>query len=232
MKKQDKFNLTGQRFGKWTVLEESKSKGSQGRHFKCRCDCGETKDVRGLDLRKGNSTKCKKCAREYGSTKVEMIGKIFGKWFVMDFAGKKHNSYQYLCRCECGTEKVLHGPSLRQGLTTQCHICGNRMKARKNITHGFGRHPLYKVWSSMKQRCNNPKSPAYHRYGGRGIKVCKRWEKFENFLKDMGQRPEGMTIERVNNDGDYCPQNCKWVTHKENCQNQERSLSKRNKDGS
>lgn len=76
------------------------------------------------------------------------------------------------------------------------------------------------TWAAMKQRCSNPKNPGYKNWGGRGIKVCDRWlNSFENFHADMGDKPEGMSIERINNDGDYCPENCKWVSHKENCRN-------------
>ena len=79
--------------------------------------------------------------------------------------------------------------------------------------------PLSKVWQAMLQRCSNPKATHYYRYGGRGIIVCERWLKFENFYKDMGDRPEGMTLDRINNNGNYEPLNCRWVTHKENCNN-------------
>lgn len=80
------------------------------------------------------------------------------------------------------------------------------------------------VWISLRSRCNNPKNKDYARYGGRGIYVCERWNSFEYFLEDMGEQPPGLTIERVNNDGPYAPWNCKWVTHKEQSQNQ-RKLS-------
>jgi hypothetical protein len=92
-----------------------------------------------------------------------------------------------------------------------------------NKTHGHARgikqSPTYISWCSMKQRCLDPNRKDYHYYGGRGIKVCERWHKFENFLKDMGERPEGKTLDRKNNDGNYIPDNCQWATSKEQCNN-------------
>ena len=79
--------------------------------------------------------------------------------------------------------------------------------------------PEFKCWDSMLQRCSNPNHESYFRYGGRGIKVCQRWSKFENFFTDMGKRPSGLTLERINNNGNYTPKNCKWATWKEQGQN-------------
>ena len=87
-------------------------------------------------------------------------------------------------------------------------------------THGMCNTSTYHTWESIHQRCKNPKNPGYKWYGGRGIKVCKRWHKFENFYEDMGDKPEGLTLERINNDGDYEPGNCEWATWKEQRKNQ------------
>ena len=148
-----------------------------------------------------------------------MEGKKFGKWLVLSFVDVRSKSYAYLCRCECGKEAVLHGPSLRHGKTKSCVTCNNRKMAEENKLHDLSRTSTYKIWSAMKQRIKNPKCKAYNRYGGRGIKMCPRWEIFENFLEDMGIRPKGLDLDRIDNNGDYCKENCRWISHKENCQN-------------
>lgn len=90
--------------------------------------------------------------------------------------------------------------------------------------HGMCGHPLYHIWTSMRQRCINPKDAAYHKYGGRGIKVCKRWSKFENFYEDMGPRPKGKSLDRINNSKGYSPSNCRWATHIEQALNTRQSI--------
>lgn len=139
-------------------------------------------------------------------------GEKYNRWTVL----KVLPDAIRLCRCECGTVKPVFRNALRRGMSKSCGC----FKADKQLKHGHatpGAHsPTYNVWHGMMQRCFNEKTSGYKYYGGRGIKVCVRWQTFENFLADMGERPEGLSIDRYpNNDGNYEPGNCRWATAKE-----------------
>jgi hypothetical protein len=109
--------------------------------------------------------------------------------------------------------------NLRSGHTQSCGCLRDERRIEVHTTHGMTGTHTYSVWKSMHQRCSNPNHEYYHRYGGRGIKVCSPWKEFSAFLADMGECPDELTIERIDNDGDYTLDNCKWVTLKENARN-------------
>lgn len=121
-------------------------------------------------------------------------------------------------RCQCGNTKVLHLSNLRR--TASCGCITRRLIGESFVTHGMSKTDTYSIWNNMIYRCKSPTYREFHLYGGRGIKVCDRWLKFENFLADMGVRPEGHSIDRVDTNGDYEPQNCRWATDFDQARNQ------------
>lgn len=139
-------------------------------------------------------------------------------------SGFRSDRPAYRCKCDCGAIKFIEARHLLSGGTRSCGCWQAEEASKRAKTHGRTRTPEYWVWASMRQRCYDKNTRNYHRYGGRGITVCDRWRhSFNNFYADMGKRPEGYSIDRIDNDRGYSPDNCRWISSKENCRNQERS---------
>lgn len=147
-------------------------------------------------------------------------GTVFGRLTVIGDAAQKGTNSCSRCRCECGKEVVVVNYSLRSGHTRSCGCLSREATGARFRKHGKAGSKLYDVWSAMRKRCENPADPAYGRYGGRGITVCKRWASFVNFLADMGDRPTPKhSIERVDNSAGYSKRNCRWALAPEQVKN-------------
>lgn len=143
--------------------------------------------------------------------KIDLSGKAFGRWLVLERAHGAH----WKCRCICGNENIVQGSSLTLGKSVSCGCFAKEI----NTSHGMEGTKIYNVWAGMKQRCQNENYHGYARYGGRGINVCEKWQTFEGFFEDMGERPPGTSIERVDNNGNYELSNCVWAVPKTQIRN-------------
>ncbi len=154
------------------------------------------------------------------SRRIDITGQKYGRLIVVGFIGIEGHHSKWNCKCDCGKEKAILATSLKSGRTLSCGCLQKEKLLEANTIHGKTNSPEWRSWAKMIRRCRDPRDNRFKSYAGRGITVCERWSQFDNFISDMGNKPTPKhSIDRVNNDLGYCPENCRWASHTQQARN-------------
>ena len=216
------LDLTGQIFGKLNVVSFY-GKVNGVRKFLCICECGKETVVSGTKLVSGHTKSCGCYQRERASESntKDYFGTKIGRWTLVKKIDDGYRSARYLCRCECGTEKVLQYQTLSSGKSKSCGCYRSEIAKITSKKHGLSSHPLYRVWSGIVGRTSCKSNSCYDVYGMRGIRVCDEWRDFSVFFQWAidNHWKHGQHIDRINNSEGYSPNNCRIVSPKQNQRN-------------
>lgn len=220
-------DLTGQAFGRLTVVHRVENDRNHKARWLCKCACGNEKVVIGSNLLAGKTTSCGCLVSE------DLSGRRFGRLVVVKRAdecvGHSYGHSLWMCLCDCGNETYVYGSNLLQGKTKSCGCYHTEMIKAANSTHGESKTRLHRIWAGMKERCYNTRASNYHNYGGRGISVCDEWRNSFSAFRDwavLNGYKDHLSIDRINVDGNYEPQNCRWATFIEQNNNKRNNLLK------
>lgn len=224
-----KYDIVGQRFSRLTAIRPL---GGQYATWEFRCDCGTLTQVQKGTVVRGKTKSCgcldreTRSSRSMGRGALNISGRRFGRLVAVALDHRAVGRTFWRFTCDCGQSLVARKSHVVSGATQSCGCLAAEVRATGSITHGMTHTPEYNTWASMHARCGNENHEAFKNYGGRGITVSERWGEFANFYADMGPRPEGKTLDRINNNEGYGPGNCQWATWEEQAANR-RPPSKR-----